>query len=508
MAQIKFLRGTSELITTASVVDGQILVATDKGQLFVDAGSARVQINDIIKVATLPEASAANVNKVYYATTPNVLAVSNGTAWTQINAQQVIAEGSTAGTISVGGVDVPVHGLGSAAYENTDAFDAAGAAAAVLGTSADVAGTNTVYGVKADAAAASAAAAAAQEAADAAMEAAETAQAGADGSVKSITAADASITVNASTATAPTIKVAISADEGNALSLEDDGLKVTIGAAPEYSVVKAETATEGYAATYHLTKDGVNTGAAIDIPKDYLVKSATLKESTGEDDPSGLPAGTKYIDFVVNTADTTGTESHIYLNVNDLVDVYTAGNGITIDGSNVVSANVVTGNGLSVSEAGIAMAVASGEAAGAMSATDKTKLDGIAAGAEVNYVKSVSAPFSVSGAGALSASEATISAAGLMSAADKAHLDAIVAGGEGYITSVAAPLNVSEEGELSIGAASGSAAGTMSAADFTKLAGVAEGAEVNVIDAITFNGSAVNVAGKTAAITLEWTDLA
>ena len=126
MAQIKFLRGTSELITSASVVDGQILVATDKGQLFVDAGSARVQINDIIKVATLPEATAANVNKVYYATTPNVLAVSNGTSWTQINAQQVIAEGSTNGTISVAGVDVPVHGLGSAAFTESNAYDAAG----------------------------------------------------------------------------------------------------------------------------------------------------------------------------------------------------------------------------------------------------------------------------------------------------------------------------------------------------------------------------------------------
>ena len=508
MAQIKFLRGTSEQITSASVVDGQILVATDKGQLFVDAGSSRVQINDIIKVATLPEATAANINKVYYATTPNVLAVSNGTAWTQINAQQVIAEGSTNGTISVAGVDVPVHGLGSAAFTESNAYDAAGSAAAVLGTAGDAAGTNTVYGVKADAAAASAAAAAAQEAADAAMEAAEAAQTGADGSVKSITAADASITVNSSTATAPTIKVAISADEGNALSLEDDGLKVTIGAAPEYSMVKAKTATAGYAATYHLTKNGANTGAAIDIPKDYLVKSATLKESTGEGDPSGLPAGTKYIDFVVNTADTTGTESHIYLNVNDLVDVYTAGNGIEISGENEVSAKVVTGNGLSVSEAGIAMGAASADAAGAMSSADFSKLQGIAAGAEVNYVKSVSAPFSVSGAGALSASEATASTAGLMSAADKAHLDAIVAGGEGYITSVTAPLAVSDDGELSIGAASGSAAGTMSAADFTKLAGVAEGAEANVINAITFNGATVNVAGKTAAITLEWTDLA
>lgn len=43
-------------------------------------------------------------------------------------------------------------GLGSAAYEDASAFDAAGAAAAVLGTAADEATANTVYGAKAAAA--------------------------------------------------------------------------------------------------------------------------------------------------------------------------------------------------------------------------------------------------------------------------------------------------------------------------------------------------------------------
>ena len=41
-----------------------------------------------------------------------------------------VAEGNTNGTIAVNGTDVKVHGLGSAAYANTSAFDAAGAAAA------------------------------------------------------------------------------------------------------------------------------------------------------------------------------------------------------------------------------------------------------------------------------------------------------------------------------------------------------------------------------------------
>lgn len=39
-----------------------------------------------------------------------------------------IAEGSTNGTIAVDGTDVSVHGLGSAAYTNSTAYDAAGAA--------------------------------------------------------------------------------------------------------------------------------------------------------------------------------------------------------------------------------------------------------------------------------------------------------------------------------------------------------------------------------------------
>lgn len=60
-----------------------------------------------------------------------------------------VTEGSTNGTISVDGTDVSVHGLGSAAYTNSDAYDASGSAAAVLGTSGDGASANTVYGVKA-----------------------------------------------------------------------------------------------------------------------------------------------------------------------------------------------------------------------------------------------------------------------------------------------------------------------------------------------------------------------
>lgn len=64
------------------------------------------------------------------------------------NAVTSVTTGATDGTISVNGVDVPVHGLRSAAYSNANAFDAAGAADAVLGSNTDTAATATVYGVK------------------------------------------------------------------------------------------------------------------------------------------------------------------------------------------------------------------------------------------------------------------------------------------------------------------------------------------------------------------------
>jgi len=65
------------------------------------------------------------------------------------SAVQSVVEGDAAGEIKVDGIAVKVHGLGSAAYENTDAFDAAGAAAAVLGNAdTDTAESNTVYGIK------------------------------------------------------------------------------------------------------------------------------------------------------------------------------------------------------------------------------------------------------------------------------------------------------------------------------------------------------------------------
>ena len=223
---------------------------------------------------------------------------------------------------------------------------------------------------------------------EAAQNVATAAQASADAKVASVTATENGGIDIGGTKTAPTVGIKLDPTQGNAATLGAAGLMVTIPEVdiPEYSIVKLGTATDGYIATYQLQKDGVQAGANIDIPKDYLVKSAEIKTSAGEGDPSGLPAGSKYIDFVINTKVGTGEESHIYLDVQELVDAYTAGNGIEISGANVISAKVVAANGLSVGASGIAMALASATANGAMSKEQFTKLGEIADNATANTI--------------------------------------------------------------------------------------------------------------------------
>ena len=150
-------------------------------------------------------------------------------------------------------------------------------------------------------------------------------------------------------------------------------------------VVKQATADSGYAATYQLTVNGVVAGEKINIPKDFLVKSATLETVTAADTPySGAVVGDKYIDFVINAKDSSGTAEHIYLPVNDLVDVYTSGNGVEVTAGNAINAviNQASANGLSVGAGGLGMALVTTTTAGAMSASDKAVLDTLSANAD------------------------------------------------------------------------------------------------------------------------------
>lgn len=156
---------------------------------------------------------------------------------------------------------------------------------------------------------------------------------------------------------------------------------------PEYSVAKQATAEAGFLSTYYLTKDGAQVGEKINIPKDFLVNSADIKTVETADTPyEGAQVGDLYIDFVINSKSADDTASHVYLPVNELVDAYTGGNGIEVSAQNLISAKIDTANanGLGVTAAGFKLDVATASTAGAMSAADKAKLDGIAKGAN-NY---------------------------------------------------------------------------------------------------------------------------
>lgn len=91
------------------------------------------------------------------------------------------------------------------------------------------------------------------------------------------------------------------------------------------TVEKKTTAETGYLATYEVKQGGTKVGTSINIPKDYLVKSASVGTvSTANNPVSGYVVGDKYLDFIINTKDSTGTDEHLYVLVSDLIDTYTA----------------------------------------------------------------------------------------------------------------------------------------------------------------------------------------
>lgn len=146
----------------------------------------------------------------------------------------------------------------------------------------------------------------------------------ANSKVASVKAADKSITV-AGTATAPTVKVALSAAEGNALELATDGLKVTIPevTVPAYSMKKLDSATAGMSASYQLTKDGAGIGAIIDIPKDMVVESGTVETYTAGHLPTGVTEPGTYIVLTLANA----TSDKLYIPASGLIEYVTGGSG-------------------------------------------------------------------------------------------------------------------------------------------------------------------------------------
>ena len=163
------------------------------------------------------------------------------------------------------------------------------------------------------------------------------------------------------------------------------------------SLETAETPTSGYLKTYILSQglgDDKEEIGKIDIPKDMVVSGGSLVHGTWDgdtftEDPDGPDTAIK-IEFA--NADT------IYINTKDLVDFYTAGDGITVDNDhNVISIkyNAHSEDFLVVDENGIRV---EGIQAAIDAKADAERLegsDGISIAS--NKVKAVASKFSASG---------------------------------------------------------------------------------------------------------------
>lgn len=136
--------------------------------------------------------------------------------------------------------------------------------------------------------------------------------------ITALSAIDGSILVTNGDEGEKKIGVQVSKGADNILSIEEDGL---MAKAVTYTLAAAAEPSEGSVTTYELTehkKDGDTVIGKIEIPKDKVVKSGTLKMAPDADDPyPGAAAGDPYIELVIED----GQDSTIYIPVKGLVDV-------------------------------------------------------------------------------------------------------------------------------------------------------------------------------------------
>lgn len=80
--------------------------------------------------------------------------------------------------------------------------------------------------------------------------------------------------------------------------------------------------------SYQLKSDNNIFGETINIPKDMVVSSGSLKSVISADNPyAGAKVGDKYIDLIIANS----TSDHIYIPVSDLISTYLAGDGLTLE---------------------------------------------------------------------------------------------------------------------------------------------------------------------------------
>lgn len=190
-------------------------------------------------------------------------------------------------------------------------------------------------------------------------------------------------------------------------------------------IFEKSTANTGFLKTYVVTTaaslaavTALNTIGEIDIPKDFLLKDSvqlTVVEGTGDNvgkfmvtEEDNVAVATPYeanaqvnaagswLDLIVNTQAGDETAVHQLINLSKFIDIYSNGLGLNLNGKafsiklNATASGLFVdadglkifidsnnANGLAITADGLKLALATQSAAGAMSATDKTNLDGL-----------------------------------------------------------------------------------------------------------------------------------
>lgn len=149
-----------------------------------------------------------------------------------------------------------------------------------------------------------------------------------------------------------------------------------------FEIAVKEEAENGFAKSYYLKDaNGVQHGETINIPKDYLLKDASVKQVSAENDPyDEAEVGDWYIDFEVNVEDDSAEAKHIYVPLKYLsVNNYSGSGAIDIDNFIItLKIDEENANGLTIGENGLGLALATSGSAGAMSAQDKQAIDNMA----------------------------------------------------------------------------------------------------------------------------------
>ena len=179
--------------------------------------------------------------------------------------------------------------------------------------------------------------------------------------------------------------------EKNTVAKALSDLRTELVAALKISLTVEGTPTSDYLKTYILSQ-GTKEIGRIDIPKDLVVTSGSLVHGTWTDDtftedPEGPDTALKLI--IANQ------EKPVYINTKDLVDYYTAGNGINIDNTHNTIALKLDTSGEPFLTVGVDGLKLDGVQVAIDKAVNDAKLDG-SDGISItsNKVKAVAAKFS------------------------------------------------------------------------------------------------------------------